>query len=322
MLTMYQQSGGSLSYPIAHRMFKSANNIWEFYHINKDDITLVGDLSYISQEITIDSPNGMVLHDPNNPSSEFLDKIKLNMIDMNMSQSEINAILSRRIPGAIWVDHELIYYSNIEQISSTSFKLTGLIRSVGGTSRSPLINYYDRLYASDGTTTQYAVPPQWISGTNSFNEIKVQVLEYRTIVTQTGSFIAAGTWVNKIYGEDYTISGNNILFNENKIPEASKTISFSITDLDSFGNVVPLASFTPAQLNNSKRNIKVSFVKNEYSNDNVSHYDGTYIFDASPLTFMYFNSENLSNYPYNIRKEDLIYMRTRWLQDSKEGPTQ
>lgn len=107
---------------------KDSIDTWELIDLSQGFASLISD-NDTSIELDI---NKISLHDPNNPSQEMLDKVRLTYVDMGYTQEQINSILGRMFPGVIYMNGEKILYWKLEVGSGNVRTISNLQRNVNG----------------------------------------------------------------------------------------------------------------------------------------------------------------------------------------------
>lgn len=114
------------------RLFRDNFNRYDAIYYNDVGIKVVSD---DLETITISSPTSdLELHDPNNPSENYLSIVKATMVDNTLTDEQKNEILGRLNPGIVWINGEKIVYWTIEK-SGSNYVLKNLIRGFGVTSQ-------------------------------------------------------------------------------------------------------------------------------------------------------------------------------------------
>lgn len=107
---------------------KDSINTWEYINLGTTFGSLIKDNT---TTLDIDT-NNAVFHDPNNPSAEMLEKVRLTYVDMGYSEDKINSILGRMFPGVVYINNERILYWTLTKGSGTVVTLSNLQRQVNG----------------------------------------------------------------------------------------------------------------------------------------------------------------------------------------------
>lgn len=110
---------------------------WELVKIVENNVTIVSD---DSTSITLSCPDGFTLHDPANPSTEYLDLVKASYVDTSVTEEEQNKILGRLQPGSILVQvtdgsvtsWERIQYWDVLKNTDGTYTIGALQRNYNG----------------------------------------------------------------------------------------------------------------------------------------------------------------------------------------------
>jgi hypothetical protein len=238
VITVYQKTGGLLTQPTAMRFFKSGMDRWEAVRLLDKDVTLAEDLTVIkntSTEVTIQAPSAIFpFHDPENPSQPFLDSLRLNLGkakrdvngdiildangDIEIDEIELAAIAARTHPGVIWIGKERLVYWGVEALAANKFKLTGVERGTGSTSRAATEKQSRTFYNASSTLTL------------AINNANWDGLAEHVFVTLI--FTAAGkpTYVQRLnLGPDYIVQGTNVVLTQAATTYTGYQAGYSVT---------------------------------------------------------------------------------------------
>lgn len=113
------------------------NQSWEYVKLVPNNVTVESD---DITSITLTCPNGFVLHDPANPSDDYLKLVKASYVDTSMTPEEIKEITGRLLPGSILVQvqtnggnsWEKIQYWDVVDNKNGTFTIGALQRNYSG----------------------------------------------------------------------------------------------------------------------------------------------------------------------------------------------
>lgn len=111
-----------------YMILKDTINNWEFIDMSSGYGSLMED---DTTSIKFDT-NGHTFHDPNNPSQDLLDKVKLTYVELGWSDNDINTMIGRKFPGVIYLNGERILYWDITQVTGNVYTISNIQRSVNG----------------------------------------------------------------------------------------------------------------------------------------------------------------------------------------------
>ena len=113
---------------VPFRMSKNNFGMVDLISLNNNGVTVNQDGgTYIDLNVSGDL---FPLHDPANPTTEYLNLVNLTMVDMNMSKEDIDSQLGRNNPGIIWINGEKIIYWSVSNINGI-YRISDLIRGYG-----------------------------------------------------------------------------------------------------------------------------------------------------------------------------------------------
>ena len=121
---------------------KDSIDTWEIIDMSKGYGSLIED--NISS-IEFDT-NGISFHDPNNPSQELLDEVKLAYVENGYTQDQIDKLISRIFPGVLFINNERILYWNVTKGSGNILTVSNLQRNVNGLLSNKSSEKGDKIY--------------------------------------------------------------------------------------------------------------------------------------------------------------------------------
>lgn len=158
---------------------------WNYTALKDEGITLVSDnSSYLTVK-------GGSLHDPANPSKEFLDKVKASFVDLRISEEERKKLLGRLMPGTILVENyrdgkhfiEKIQYWDYKDNSDGTVTLGALQRDYAGVALRPGDSYGSGTFRHEENSKIYDLSiKNWLTYQNhkmKINPIPVPDVKYK-----------------------------------------------------------------------------------------------------------------------------------------------
>jgi hypothetical protein len=281
-LNVYQTTGNGRSQTAAFRMFQNGQEKWEMTRIEEESVTVFEDVPVQGlgePYIVLQCPSATFpFHNPESPTAEYLDSLKLAVVDMGLSQEEIDELLGRQHPGVIWIGNERISYWGVEALASNKFKLTGIRRGAGATSRGAA--FKDKktwINPTSAMTYAFTAHSGWVSNSS----------DVRVALVYTGTNLP--TYHRRLnLNVDYTISGLDVTFVEAPL------------------SIDAIEGYTLSK-------ILVIVRESDWTNQLVmSHKVGAKVYDGSVIQNLPMNNQNLAQYPTDGQASEVTKMLADW----------
>lgn len=153
------------------------NQSWDYSKLVDNSITVQADNQ---SSIIVKCPSGFTMHDPANPSDQYLDLIQASYVDLSLTDEEKKDILGRLMPGSILVQSEIngltswekIQYWDVDDNGDGTFTLGALQRNYTGVALRPGSAYTgDSVSISSGATVFDTSIINWMTPLNQMMKI-------------------------------------------------------------------------------------------------------------------------------------------------------